>query len=132
MPKTIALIAGGSGITPVFSVLQYLLSEKPETNLTLIFANKSSKDIIFKEQLETLQKRYDGRLKVVHVLNDPQDFKADYLHSGRLTKDILGKYICQETKVFLCGPEGLVNSLVGKKKDKGLLEDVTTEGTFVF
>lgn len=132
LPKNVDLIAGGSGITPVFSVLQYLLLEKPETNLTLILANKSPKDIIFKEQLETLQERYAGRLKVVHVLNDPQDFKADYLHSGRVTKDILGTYIRQDRKIFLCGPDGLVNSLVGKKKDKGLLEDVTTKGAFVF
>ncbi|CUM48559.1 unnamed protein product [Debaryomyces tyrocola] len=72
------------------------------------------------------------RLKMVHVLNDPQDLKADYLHSGRLTKDVLGKYVCHNSKVFLGCPDGLVNSLVGKKKNKGLLGDVTTNEAFMF
>ena len=60
--------AGGSGITPVLSIIKTVLSREPRARFTLVYANRQISSIMFREELEDLKNLYLGRLSVLHVL----------------------------------------------------------------
>ena len=55
--------AGGSGITPVLSILKTTLAREPHSRFTLVYANKGVNTIMFREELEDLKNLYMGRLE---------------------------------------------------------------------
>ncbi|MGI8578001.1 MAG: 1,2-phenylacetyl-CoA epoxidase subunit PaaE [Nocardioidaceae bacterium] len=108
-------IAAGSGITPILSIVATTLEQEPRSRVTLIFANRTSRSVMFLEELEDLKDRYGGRFHLIHVLSrEAQDAE---LLSGRLDKARLTKIT--ETLVpaetvddwFLCGPYDMVAAL---------------------
>ncbi|CAL4894138.1 unnamed protein product [Urochloa decumbens] len=72
--KAFGMIAGGSGITPMFQVTRAIL-ENPEDNtkVHLIYANVTYDDILLKEELDSMAKTYPGRFKIYYVLNQPPE-----------------------------------------------------------
>ena len=77
--------AGGSGITPVLSILKTVLDEEPLTRFTLVYANRAVSTIMFRDELEDLKNLYMGRLNVIHILeSDSQEID---LFTGRVTED---------------------------------------------
>jgi cytochrome-b5 reductase len=72
MHKHIALIAGGTGITPMYQVARAIF-QNPEdkTKVTLVFANVSENDILLKHELAELENTYPQRFRAFYVLNDP-------------------------------------------------------------
>ena len=62
-------IAGGSGITPVLSLLRTTLKEEPESQFTLLYGNRDSSSIIFLEELAELKDRYLDRFELYHFLD---------------------------------------------------------------
>lgn len=68
--KDIFFFAAGSGITPVFSQLKYLLHQAGQSKLTLIYSNRNNRSILFKEELDELAKQHPDRFKVIHYLSD--------------------------------------------------------------
>jgi ring-1,2-phenylacetyl-CoA epoxidase subunit PaaE len=80
-PYYVAL-AGGSGITPVLSILKTVLRENPRADFTLLYGNRDSASIMFLEELAGLKNRYLDRLEVYHVLeNEAEEVE---LFNGRL------------------------------------------------
>ncbi|KAK8328567.1 hypothetical protein V6Z11_A11G258800, partial [Gossypium hirsutum] len=68
--RAFGMIAGGSGITPMFQVARAILENpKDMTNVHLIYANVTYEDILLKEELDSLVANYPGRFKVHYVLN---------------------------------------------------------------
>ena len=65
-------IAGGSGITPVLSLLKTTLKEEPGSQFTLLYGNRDSSSIIFLEELADLKDRYLGRLRLHHFLAEEE------------------------------------------------------------
>jgi len=119
--------AGGSGITPVLSILHTVLSEEPNSTFTLVYANRGVNTIMFREQLEDLKNRYMGRLTIIHVLEqDSQDIE---LFTGRVTEEKcadLFKHWIDVTSVstaFICGPEPMMLGIASALKTHGLKED---------
>lgn len=114
------LFAGGSGITPIISILVSALKEEQESNVTLVFQNSSEKDIIFKQKLEDLSDKYGGRLKLIHILS---------AHEGRLDKEKtiqLIKENLQPTENFefyMCGPSGMMEVITDTLKNMGAPQD---------
>ncbi len=113
--RTLLLFAGGSGITPLISILKTLLVTEPESNAILIYQNRNLQSIIFKDLIDSLIEKYPERLKVFHVLSKPE--KSWKGKSGRITADMV-KHIIGETKfklhntdVFFCGPSGMMNTV---------------------
>ena len=74
--------AGGSGITPVLSILKTTLATEPESRFTLVYANRSVASIMFREELEDLKNIYLNRFRVIHFLE--HDAQAVELFTGRL------------------------------------------------
>src|SRR5690349_12177869 len=77
--------AGGSGITPVMSLIRTALAEEPGSRFTLFYGNRDSTSIIFLEALAGLKDRYMGRLEIFHFL-DAEEGDID-LFNGMLTRE---------------------------------------------
>ena len=109
------LIGAGSGITPLMSILKTILAVEQESKVFLLYQNRTDDQIIFSGQLEELTEKYDGRLKVTHILSRPSsDWKGE---TGRLDSKYIEKYIAEnagneifKAHYFLCGPQGLMDS----------------------
>lgn len=113
--KHYCAIAAGSGITPVFAIIATTLAQEPKSRVTLIYVNRTSRSIMFLEELEDLKDRYAGRFHLIHVLTrEVQDaeFLSGRLDAARLTK-ITETLVPAETvdDWFLCGPYDMVADL---------------------
>jgi ring-1,2-phenylacetyl-CoA epoxidase subunit PaaE len=107
--------AGGSGITPILSIVKTVLACEPRSQFTLVYANRQVSSIMFREELEDLKNRYLGRLQVIHILkSDAQDTE---LFSGRLDAEKLDELFRtlidpQDIDLaFLCGPHGMMSTV---------------------
>ena len=76
--KELYLIAGGTGITPIWQILNYALSSKEERNIVLMYANEVEQDILLKPQLDALAQS-DPRFKVHYLLANAGDVYNNYL-----------------------------------------------------
>ncbi len=110
--RQIVFIAGGIGSAPVMSMLRTLASRKDERQIIFVYGNPGYEDIIYREELETLQKQLN--LKLIHVLeNPPADWQGE---QGYITQSILARHLPENYKdwiYFLCGPLPMTNA-VGK------------------
>ncbi|WP_460863238.1 1,2-phenylacetyl-CoA epoxidase subunit PaaE [Rhodococcus aerolatus] len=104
-------IAAGSGITPMLSIATTVLAN-PGSRVTLLYGNRTSRSVMFAEELADLKNRYGPRLDLVHVLSrEPRDVE---LFSGRLDADRLRRLLTtlvpvrSVDHVWLCGPFGMV------------------------
>ena len=121
--RHIILFAGGSGITPMMSLIKSTLVQEPNSICSLIYCNRDIDSIIFKTELEKLEITDEGRLHVIHVLdNAPMNWQG---YSGLLNHDMLTKLFeripdwgIAKTTYLMCGPEGMmknVESLLDKR-----------------
>jgi ring-1,2-phenylacetyl-CoA epoxidase subunit PaaE len=109
-------IAAGSGITPVLSILRTALAREPRTRFVLLYGNRDSASIMFRDALADLKDRHLGRLAVVHVLSrEEQDVAA---LNGRLDAAKLALLLPSLAapalidQAFVCGPPGLTAEAV--------------------
>lgn len=122
----INLVLGGSGITPGYALLACaMLSSDDKTEICVVDANKSEKDILLKEALDGFEKNSNGRLKVTHVLSHPSDdWKGK---KGHVDADIIKEALFEpgeKTGVFLCGPPAMIQkAALPALKDWGFKED---------
>jgi ring-1,2-phenylacetyl-CoA epoxidase subunit PaaE len=113
--KRYAFVAAGSGITPVLSIASSVLAVEPDSRVALVYANRTTKSVMFLEELEDLKDRYRDRFHLVHVLSR-EAMDVD-LFSGRLDgprlERILDVLLPPETvdEWFLCGPYPMVTEL---------------------
>lgn len=107
--------AGGSGITPVLSLLKAALAAEPESHFTLVYGNRAAPSIMFLEELAGLKNRYLDRLQIFHFLEDEEDDVA--LFNGRLDADKVREVL--ETLIdpagidvaFVCGPGPMMDAV---------------------
>ena len=110
--RTYLAVAAGSGITPILSLLRTILTREQKSRFTLIYGNRSTQNIIFKEALEDLKDRFLGRLAVHHVLS--QEKQDIGLLNGRIDGakiETLLRSLGPAMTIdhaFLCGPGGLI------------------------
>ncbi|HXB46011.1 MAG TPA: ferredoxin--NADP reductase [Puia sp.] len=100
-------IAAGSGIVPIFSLIKKILHEEPLTRVFLIYQNHNESEIIFKNQLEELRKKFRNQFKWVNFLSKA----AGNPHYPRklnnfLLEEVVGDALDRqkETLFYLCGP----------------------------
>lgn len=114
--RHIVLFAGGSGITPMMSIIKSILTQEPDSICSLIYCNRDVDSIIFKNEFDKLQTTYEGRLHVIHVLdNAPMNWQG---YSGLLNHDMLTKLFervpdwgIEKTTYLMCGPEGMMKNV---------------------
>lgn len=106
------MFAGGSGITPILSLVRTYLRDEPGSEITLVYANRGVNTIMFREELEDLKNRYMDRLSIYHVLeHEAQDIE---LFTGRVDREKLEEMfaglidLSRIDNVFICGPEPMM------------------------
>ena len=127
--------AGGSGITPVMSLLKTALLTEPESRFTLFYGNRDSSSVIFLEELGKLKNRFMDRLQVHHFLaEEAEDID---LFNGMLDRAkcdlVLGTLVdpAEVAAFFICGPGPMMDAAeealqaVGVPHDKILVERFT-------
>lgn len=123
--RHLVLFGGGSGITPLISILKATLINEPKSKVSLVYANESAKDVIFDQQLKTLEGKYADRLKVVHVLNKPETGWQGYtgwLNPTMIVEilESLPKMDQQATVYFTCGPAQMMEIVENTLKTLGV------------
>ena len=106
--------AGGSGITPVLSLLKTALTSEPHSRFTLLYGNRDSQSVIFLEELARLKNRFIERLQVYHFLAEEAEDIA--LFNGLLDRtkcdDILAQLVDPKDidAFFICGPGPMMDA----------------------
>ena len=119
--------AGGSGITPVLSILCTTLQREPQSRFTLVYANRAVNTIMFRSEIEDLKNRYMGRVNIIHVLE--QDAQDIDLFTGRVDAEKCGLLFKHWINIddidtaFICGPEPMMLAITGALEDHGLTKD---------
>lgn len=121
-------IAGGSGITPVMSLLRTTLKWEPDSRFTLLYGNRDSSSIIFLEALAALKDKHLSRLEVYHFL-DAEEGDVELFNGmldGARCEEALARLIPNTADVgdwFICGPGPMMNAaegaLLDRRIDKG-------------
>ena len=126
MEKSYLGFAGGSGITPVLSILTTVLNRDPNSTFTLSYANRAVHTIMFREELEDLKNRYMNRLTLIHVLETGQDID---LFSGRLDTEKCDALfsgwvdVANAETAFICGPEPMMLTISAALEVHGMAKD---------
>jgi NAD(P)H-flavin reductase len=137
-------IAGGSGVTPAYQLIRHALADKADkTKFTFMFANVAEKDVLLRQEWETLAAQNPDRLNVVFFLDKaPAGWKGE---EGYVTADKIQKHFPkakegENVKVYVCGPPAQYAAVSGPKKGReqgpvaGALGDLgyTSEEVFKF
>jgi ring-1,2-phenylacetyl-CoA epoxidase subunit PaaE len=121
-------IAGGSGITPVMSLIKTTLKCEPESRFTLLYGNRDSSSIIFLDALAGLKDRYIGRFELYHFL-DAEEQEIE-LFNGMLDRARCDEAIAQLVPDaggvdgwFICGPGPMMDAAEGALLDRNVPRD---------
>lgn len=107
-PEEIVLVAAGSGVTPMMSMIRTRLADRPgHGRIALLYSSRSADEIIFADELARLEKESPDRLSVTHVLT-----RTD----GRLDADgvrswVTGLTPARDAHYYVCGPEPLMDAV---------------------
>ena len=122
--KHYVCVAAGSGITPILSIVASTLAAEPESSVTLVYANRTHRTVMFLEEVEDLKDRYPERFQLLHVLSrEPQEVE---LFSGRLDAERFGRILDgllppdTVDEWFLCGPHAMVTELRALLEKEGV------------
>lgn len=121
-PHHLFMIAGGSGISPIFSLLKYTLACTTRFRVMLVYASRDEQNLIFKEELKKWLDLYPSRFKAIFLLSTPKGGLEELNGSaqlkaihGRLGNSLLEEIVKDNkppdesvTDFFLCGPPGLL------------------------
>lgn len=116
--------AAGSGITPIISIIETTLQTEAQSSFTLVYGNRASSSIMFKEALEDLKDTYLQRLNLVFIMSrEQQDIP---LFNGRITRekcDALLRHWLDPSSIdvaFICGPESMMHEVSASLQAHGL------------
>lgn len=119
--------AGGSGITPLLSIIKTVLAREPQSKFTLVYSNRQINTIMFREELEDLKNLYLGRLSVIHVLE--QEGQEIDLFTGRIDAEKMRGLFTHwldagaVDTAFICGPEPMMLAIAESLRAHGLRDD---------
>jgi ring-1,2-phenylacetyl-CoA epoxidase subunit PaaE len=112
-PHYVAMV-GGSGITPVISIIKTVLKAKPKSRFTLLYGNRDTASIMFLEELANLKNRFLDRIEVYHFLeNEAEEIE---LFNGRLDRAKCDEVLSSLVDVgdtdafFICGPGPMMDA----------------------
>ena len=126
-PNRLLLIAAGSGITPMISILKSLLKKNTRTKVTLLYSNKTYADMMYRNEIQNLKDKYLDRLVVFNFFS--REIQSTDFLNGRITEDKI-TFLCERNLIdiqaidqcFICGPMEMTKALRSYLKDRGLSE----------
>jgi len=122
------LLAAGSGITPCLSIAKSVLAGEPNSTVTLLYANRNSSSVMFRDDLNDLKDRYTTRFTLLHVMDEEvQDVE---IMNGRLDaaklETLASHGLIDPAKadaIYICGPEPMIRSASSALATLGVDED---------
>ncbi len=125
-------IAAGSGITPLLSIVKTTLAVEPQSRCTLVYGNRSSSSVMFRDELQDLKDRYLGRFALLFVMSREQQ-DVDVFH-GRIDEAkcdaLFGSWIdvANVDVAFVCGPVAMTEAVTASLRSRGMeKEQIKTE-----
>lgn len=125
--RQFVMFGGGSGITPLLSIMTTVLHKEPESSVKLFYSNSNENSIIYKEEVEKLKSEFKERFEFFHILSRPeQEWKG---LTGRIdevvTKEILENHVedIKNKEYFLCGHQGMMQSIKNVFSEKGIPQE---------
>jgi len=119
--QTLAAFAAGSGITPIMSIIKTALLDHVDNRFHLVYGNKKPEETMFYSELKDLEKEFKGRLSIQWIFSQA-NVKGSLF--GRINSDIVKnalKYLGKNVnKFFLCGPEGMIDTVSKNLLDEGI------------
>ena len=115
--KNYILFAGGSGITPMLSILKTVLQTEPNSKVVLLYGSLTESAVIFKSELDAIQSKYIDRLRIQYILEKPVE-EVDPLTLGIMTPEKIGELMelfvdtDSDSEYFICGPTGMKDSVL--------------------
>jgi len=138
--KDYYLFGGGSGITPLLSIMKTVVESEPKSRVLLYYQNKNEDSIMFKDVIDEWERKYKGQIIVRYILDEPKTekkggvfglFAQKIVHwngeIGRIdtvkTKDFVQSNRLGDLRkelFYLCGPEGMMNTIENSLKSMGV------------
>jgi len=127
--KKLVLIAAGSGITPMLSIIKTALYLDDDVQVHLFLGNRHQASILHKSELHALSAQFPNRFNLVHVLSQADETWQG--HKGRLDERTLAQLLSEfqlaqdltHTAFYLCGPTGMMESCLTEIKSRQVAED---------
>ena len=113
--RDLVLWSGGSGITPCISIIKTALVST-QRRLSLVYANRDARSIIFRDELEALRDRHPDRLRIVHSLDDVNSFVT----REDVAREMAGE---QGRDCYLCGPAAFMDTVEHALRDLGVARE---------
>ena len=126
--KQYVLFAGGSGVTPMFSIVKSVLTQEKNSKILLIYANQSIDSIIFHDEIKSLENQYPDNFKVEHIVSSTKKDKGNY-HSGLATKKLIDtifskhNILYEDHKYMICGPFGYMEKIKEILNENGITRE---------
>ena len=115
----LGMMAGGTGITPMLQIITAVLKDpRDTTKLSLLFANQTQADILVREHLEDLEKKFPQRFHLWYTLDRPSDGWT--YDAGFITKDMISAHLpppSDNTLILMCGPPPMIQFACKKNLD---------------
>eukprot|EP00245_Coleochaete_scutata_P012620 TRINITY_DN491_c0_g1_i1.p1 TRINITY_DN491_c0_g1~~TRINITY_DN491_c0_g1_i1.p1 ORF type:complete len:280 (-),score=46.42 TRINITY_DN491_c0_g1_i1:331-1059(-) len=121
MVTEFGMIAGGTGITPMFQVARAILENpKDTTKVSLLYANVGADDILLKDEIDAMAGKYPGRFSVYYVLNNPPPVWDG--GQGFITADMIKKHLpapSETIQILRCGPPPMMKAMAAACESLG-------------
>lgn len=112
--KRLAMIAGGSGITPIYQVMQAILKDPNDrTEMYVVYANRTEEDVLLREEMDGWAQKHQN-VKVWYVVSEAKKGGWEY-STGRITESVLREHIPEgssDSLALVCGPPAMIQSAV--------------------
>ncbi|CAG2054486.1 unnamed protein product [Timema podura] len=109
--KKVAMIAGGTGITPMLQLIRHITKEADDhTEMSLLFANQSEDDILLKQELEDVAESFPDQFKLWYTVDRPTE--AWKYSTGFVSAEMIQEHLfppSSDTLVLMCGPPPMIN-----------------------
>lgn len=125
--KSFVFYAGGSGITPILSLIKTILETAPKSNVVLFYGNRGFDSIIFREEFENLKNKYMNSFRLIHIFSI--ESIGNKLQKGLMDKTKVGElhtaFLANEEidEVFVCGPEPMIHAVKDTYKELGFADE---------
>ncbi|KAJ8330201.1 hypothetical protein O5D80_001770 [Batrachochytrium dendrobatidis] len=143
--KHVSMIAGGTGIAPMYQLMTKILSSpNDKTSIQLIYASKDNQNILLKKELDQLLKSYPDQLRIKYLVdraNEPltPDVQVGFMDEKQLETVLPHTNTKYPFKILVCGPDGMIRSIAGPKLSEekqgpvgGILKHMGYNDTQVF
>ena len=108
--RRVAMFAGGSGITPIMSMLRYIADSAPATEITLLYGVRSEKEVIFEKDLQDLQEKLPDFRCTITASGAGVSWRG---RRGRIDRTLIERELghLDDQSFFICGPTGFMSEI---------------------